>query len=143
MAALSSDPAPIEEVSSSQIVVDAETSLEQEASSHEEVGCSQEVETIEVHKQKRVEIVRKHLEEILVAAKQPSLPTPNSTSEVDGVVSASAEASSFSVTDSVTKSFSSTPGYLANRWNSMSNSFSSSFSTPTSSQVPTFSTPRM
>jgi hypothetical protein len=44
---------------------------------------------------------------------------------------------SSSVNESVVKSFSSTPGYLANRWNSIN----SSFSTPPRSQFPASITP--
>jgi hypothetical protein len=47
------------------------------------------------------------------------------------------ESSSLPTTENVFKSFSSTPGYLANRWNSVN----SSFSTPASSSQPTFRTP--
>ncbi len=49
------------------------------------------------------------------------------------------EASSVSVTENVIKSFSSTPGYLANRWNNIN----SSFSTPPSSKLPPLTTPPM
>jgi hypothetical protein len=48
------------------------------------------------------------------------------------------EGSSFYI-ESVSKSFSSTPGYLANRWNAAN----SSFSTPASSQQAQFITPTM
>jgi hypothetical protein len=140
MVALSSDPASIEELSSSQTVVGAGTSSQQEAvtSSQEEAGSSQEVEAMETHKEKRVDVVK--LSEELVGEAQPLLPTLNAASEIQAaVVGSSAESSSFSATESVTKSFSSTPGYLANRWNTIN----SSFSTPTSPQAPTFSTPPM
>ncbi|TVY47268.1 hypothetical protein LOCC1_G002097 [Lachnellula occidentalis] len=138
MAALSSDPAPIEEFPSSQTMIGAGTSSRQEAafSSQEDIGSSQEVEAMETPKEKHVDLV-KVLEEV-VGETQPLLPTLDATSEVDvTVVDYSAECSSCPASESVTKSFSSTPGYLANRWNNIN----SSFSTPTSSQAPIFSTP--
>lgn len=49
------------------------------------------------------------------------------------------DSSSFPIPDTTTKSFSSTPGYLANRWNA----YNSSFSSPSSSQTPAFTTPAM
>ncbi|TVY12779.1 Homeobox protein YOX1 [Lachnellula arida] len=140
MAALSSDPAPIEEFPSSQTMVGAGTSSQQEAvfSSQEDIGSSQEVEAMETHKEKRVDLVNVSKE--VVEETQPLLPTLDASSEVDvTIIDSSAEPSSCSASESVTKSFSSTPGYLANRWNNIN----SSFSTPTPSQAPIFSTPPM
>ncbi|EHK96950.1 putative Homeobox-leucine zipper protein ROC5 [Glarea lozoyensis 74030] len=56
--------------------------------------------------------------------------------QADAVVEAMSNPNSSS-SDNVSKSFSSTPGYLANRWNTMH----SSFSTPSASQVPIATTP--
>lgn len=55
--------------------------------------------------------------------------------ETSGILTT--EASSVSITENVFKSFSSTPGYLANRWNTINTSFSS----PVASQPAHFSTP--
>ncbi|TVY39085.1 Homeobox protein [Lachnellula subtilissima] len=137
MAALSSDPAPIEESPSSQTMVGAGPSSQQEAvfSSQEDIGSSQEVEAMETHKEKRDDLVNV-LEEVV--EKTQSLPTLDAASDVNAtIVDSSPEFSSCSASESVTKSFSSTPGYLANRWNNMN----SSFSTPISSQTPIFLTP--
>jgi hypothetical protein len=56
--------------------------------------------------------------------------------QADAVLEAMSNPNSSS-SDNVSKSFSSTPGYLANRWNTMH----SSFSTPSASQVPAATTP--
>jgi hypothetical protein len=56
--------------------------------------------------------------------------------EVDATAEALSNPNS-SLSDNVSKSFSSTPGYLSNRWNTMH----SSFSTPSASQAPAVTTP--
>jgi hypothetical protein len=142
MAALSSDPAPIGEICSSQNKAEARTGSQQEPenSSQEEVGSSQEVEVVEVDVEKRVIVVKNGSEDKEIQEELPSLPTSSAASELqNAAVNSSIESSAFSATDSVTKSFTSTPGYLANRWNTGN----SSFSTPTSSEAPIFSTPPM
>ncbi|TVY83353.1 Homeobox protein YOX1 [Lachnellula suecica] len=138
MAALSSDPAPIEDPCGSQSIADARTSSQQRprSSSQEDVESLQDIAVTEAQREKLISEAKKGLEDDVVE-EQP-LPTLNTTSEVETVlVSSSAESSSFSATEILTKSFSSTPGYLANRWNA---SYSSQ-STPTSSQAYMFSTP--
>ncbi|KAH8603064.1 hypothetical protein B0O99DRAFT_588114 [Bisporella sp. PMI_857] len=61
----------------------------------------------------------------------PALKTHSSFRLADG------EETSFALSESANKSFSSTPGYLANRWNASN----TSFSTPLSSQIPQSITP--
>lgn len=51
----------------------------------------------------------------------------------------STQTSLLTVTETVSKSFSSTPGYIANRWNTVN----SSYSTPSSSYTAPFATPSM
>lgn len=138
---MSSDPAPIGEICSSQNKAEARTGSQQEPenSSQEEAGSSQEVEAVEVSMEKRVDVVKNTSEGKEIEGLQ-LLPPSSAASELhNAAVNSSIESSSFSATESVTKSFTSTPGYLANRWNTGN----SSFSTPTSSEAPMFSTPPM
>ena len=69
---------------------------------------------------------------------EPTLPPPATLKRQASAISLG-EGSSFSGQDHFVKSFNSTPGYLANRWNNMN----SSFSTPAASQKPVFTTPNM
>lgn len=71
-------------------------------------------------------------------AVEPTLPPPATLKRQASAISLG-EGSSFSGQDHFVKSFNSTPGYLANRWNNMN----SSFSTPAASQNPLFTTPNM
>jgi hypothetical protein len=142
MAALSSDPASAPIFSSSQSVEEPTMSSREEelANTQEtEVADSQELlNTSEpLHVEEPVEVAKDLPKN--VAETKPSIPHPAPTlkrecsSGVSGI-----EASSFSIS-SVFKSFLSTPGYLANRWNATNGSFS----TPISSQTAQFVTPPM
>jgi hypothetical protein len=139
MAALSSDPASIIAFGSSQSGGELEPSLQQEMiSSQEETGsCQDEVEILLPEPAKeRVEVANGEGVEAVADDRSAFLPPMKHQASSDISVT---ESSSMPTTESVIKSFSSTPGYLANRWNSINNSFSS----PVSSQQPTFCTPPM
>lgn len=132
--------------SSSQSAEDPEPSSQVEVvASQEDAGsCQNEVEVLEpgptemeniIEPEKSVEVEVQV--EAVVEQVAASLPPPLLCQASSGT--SYTESSSFSATENAAKSFSSTPGYLANRWNA----FNSSFSTPSSSQVPTFATPPM
>jgi hypothetical protein len=117
------------------------------ASAEEESGNSQDTEVmdsqelLEVEERLRIEKpieVAKELPNELAKPIPSSLPTPLPTlrRESSGTFGYSMNPDSF---PSAFKSFSSTPGYLANRWNATN----SSFSTPASSQAKSFTTPAM
>ncbi|SRR6266536_733867 len=139
LAALSSDPTPMAAFSSSQTMVEGMPSSQQELPSSP--GSSQVEFLGPPEIEERVEVVESEAADLSVDDKAPSLPPPipalnrQSSSGLSG----QEPCSSLSVNESVVKSFSSTPGYLANRWNSAH----SSFSTPSSSHVPAFVTPTM
>jgi hypothetical protein len=139
MAALSSDPASIMIFGSSQSGGEPEPSSQQEiVNSQERTGSYQdEVEIMNPEPaEARVEVAKS--EEVEPVADRPVfLPPPLKRQASSGI--SVTESSSMPTTESVIKSFSSTPGYLANRWNSVNSSFSS----PASSQQPTFCTPPM
>lgn len=88
------------------------------------------VEILEVEKSSQLIV------EAIVEESTASLPPPvlvRQTSLGNSVPGSS----SFSAAEITSKSFTSTPGYLANRWNSVN----SSFSTPSFTQASTFATP--
>ncbi|KAG4438170.1 hypothetical protein IFR05_006338 [Cadophora sp. M221] len=141
MAALSSDPASMAGYSSSPSMEETEPSSQVEpiASQAEPDHCHDEVPEVSLPKpvetpvevEKEIEPeVEAAVEEVAAALPPPLLRRASSGTSVN-------DSSSFPITDTTTKSFSSTPGYLANRWNA----YNSSFSSPSSSQVPAFTTP--
>ncbi|KAH7364144.1 hypothetical protein BKA65DRAFT_590510 [Rhexocercosporidium sp. MPI-PUGE-AT-0058] len=141
MAALSSDPASMAGYSSSPSTEETEPSSEVEAvvSQEQPESCQDEVPELSLPKpvgipvetEKEIEAeVKAVVEEVAVTLPPQLLRRASSGTSVN-------ESSSFSMPDTTTKSFSSTPGYLANRWNA----YNSSFSTPSSSQLPAFTTP--
>lgn len=140
MAALSSDPASIIAFSSSQHGGDLEPGSQQEMiSSQEETGsCQGEVEiSLPEPVVERVQVATKVEAEPIANDRTTFLPPP--LKRQPSSATSISESSSLPTTESVIKSFSSTPGYLANRWNSVNSSFSS----PASSQQPTICTPQV
>ena len=141
IAALSSDPASAIAPTGSQSSENGGMGSEQDdltGSQEKDIASSQELEKPEVSavREERVQVTEEESSQAMssVPSSVPSLKTQNS----GGITST--EASSFSISDSVVKSFSSTPGYLANRWNAV-HSFSS---TPSSSRISApFATPSM
>lgn len=139
MAALSSDPASNMAFSSSQSGGgDFESSLHQEMiGSQEETGIGQdEAEVLLLEPAAELFKVSKKEEVEAVTLDRPTFLPPLLKRQVSSTISVN-ESSSLPTTESVIKSFSSTPGYLANRWSSINNSIS----TPASSQQPAFCTP--
>lgn len=142
MAALSSDPASMLAFSSSQTVEETGPYSQQKRPSTQD-SWQEEAEFVEpkateepvaTESQEPVEAIQEYVQPPSEPAN--SLPPTLKRQSSSGV--SLPETSSFSVTENVFKSFSSTPGYLANRWNSIN----SSFSTPTSSQTaPPFTPP--
>ncbi|KAE8444583.1 hypothetical protein EG329_014414 [Mollisiaceae sp. DMI_Dod_QoI] len=133
MAALSSDPAPMLAFGSSQTVEEIGPSSQQERSSSQE-SCQEPVEILEP---RRIEDPIKMVEQTVQPSAEPTGPLPARLNREASSGISLPESSSFSANENVFKSFSSTPGYLANRWNSIS----SSFSTPASSQTAPMVTP--
>ncbi|KAN0122498.1 hypothetical protein V8E51_000824 [Hyaloscypha variabilis] len=141
MAALSSDPVSAGVFSSSQNgeeQLDAGSQQEIIGSQDENGSCQDEVEILLPEPAvEHVDITEKEEVEVVTDDRPIFLPPllkhqSSSTTFIN-------ESSSLPTTESVVKSFSSTPGYLANRWNSVNSSFSS----PASSQQPTFCTPQV
>jgi hypothetical protein len=140
MAALSSDPASIILFSSSQSGGEPEATSQKEViSSQEDTSSSPDMVEILLPEpaKERVEVAMGEGVDAVTNDK-PAFFSPNMKHQASSGISIT-ESSSMSTTESVIKSFSSTPGYLANRWNSINSSFSS----PAPSQQPTFSTPSM
>lgn len=143
MAALSSDPAPMLPFGSSQITAELPSSSQQEplstedfddsSSCQDEVDILQPAQTVERPQSSQSERTSSAAVEVTAAALPPASKSHGSPSIF------TADVVSSSVDETVIKSFSSTPGYLANRWNSMN----SSFTTPSSSQLPPSITPPM
>jgi hypothetical protein len=133
---LSSDPASIMAFGRSQSGGEPESSSQQEIASKEETGsCQDEAELLHPEPaEERVEVAKS--EEVEPVADKPAFLPPLLKRQASSRISIT-ESSSIPTTENVIKSFSSTPGYLANRWNSVNSSFSS----PASSQLPTFCTP--
>jgi len=141
MAALSSDPASAGAFSSSQSGVEQfESSSQQEilGSQDENGSCQDEVEILLPDEPlERVSVAQKEETEVIIEERPAFLP-PLLKRQASSAISIN-ETSSLPTAESVVKSFSSTPGYLANRWNSVNSSFSS----PASSQQPALSTPQV
>jgi hypothetical protein len=140
MAALSSDPVSAGVFSSSQNggeQLDAGSQQEIIGSQDENGSCQDEVEILLPEPAvEHVDVTKKEEVEVVTDDRPIFLPPllkrqSSSTTFINE--------SSLPMTESVVKSFSSTPGYLANRWNSVNSSFSS----PASSQPPTFCTPQV
>lgn len=134
MAALSSDMAFS---SSSQNGEELEPSSQQEMISSPEETRSCEVEAeipLPNPAEERVNVAK---EEAVFGVESKSAFLPPLLKRQSSSATSVNESSSLSTTGNVFKSFSSTPGYLANRWNSVN----SSFSTPASPSQPTFRTP--
>lgn len=134
MAALSSDPASMLLFSSSQATTDAGPSSQQERRSSQDSGK----EEVDAPKPSVIEELSKVIEQPVQPSFEPIISLPPTLKQSSSAMSLP-EISSFSVSESVLKSFSSTPGYLANRWNSVSGSFS----TPASSLPQPMLTPPM
>jgi hypothetical protein len=133
MSALSSDP--ISSCScSGQETEDGALGLTQEITGSQDDAASSDVEFLEPRTaEERAEEVEVELipssqvePELLEVQKEDAEASPNAITNANSLFS-----------DSVSKSFSSTPGYLANRWNTVQ----SSFSTPQVPQAPVFTTP--
>jgi hypothetical protein len=139
MSALSSDPIPMPPYSSSQSAIDfVPNSQPEHANSQDQDDRSSCHEGVDVsHSAERP--VSSQSEDLVPLASDnvsqvPPTPRPQGSS-----ASSAPDAVSSSLDESVIKSFSSTPGYLANRWNTTG----SSFSTPPSSHFLTSITPPM
>ena len=143
MAALSSDPASMAGYSSSPSMEETEPSSQAEVNIIQEEPSNAQDEVQEVALPKPAELpvgieekveaeVAAVVEEVVATLPPPLLRRGSSGVSIN-------ESSSFPIPETTTKSFSSTPGYLANRWNT----YNSSFSTPASSQAPVFTTPAM
>ncbi|KAL2072605.1 hypothetical protein VTL71DRAFT_11948 [Oculimacula yallundae] len=141
MAALSSDPASMGGYSSSPSMEELESnSRVQAVAGREQPERSQDEVPeglIPVPVEAPVEAEKKPEAEVEAVAEEivATLPPPLLRRASSGV--SIGESSSMPRPDTTTKSFSSTPGYLANRWNS----YNSSFSSPSSSHAPSFTTP--
>ncbi|KAH6709194.1 hypothetical protein BKA61DRAFT_659158 [Leptodontidium sp. MPI-SDFR-AT-0119] len=141
MAALSSDPASMAGYSSSPSMEETEPSSQVEpiASQAEPERCHGEVPEVSLPEpvETPVEVEKEIEPEVEAAAEEvaATLPPPLRRRASSGT--SVHDSSSFPIPDTTTKSFSSTPGYLANRWNA----YNSSFSSPSSSQTPAFTTP--
>jgi hypothetical protein len=142
MAALSSDPAPVAVLSGSQNMEIAGlgsqqvTSQKMPSSQEKTDSCQDEVEFLEPRSAEE-RILSEKGETVTVITDDnaaPLLPTLQRQSS-SGI--SNLDNGTCSATQSVSRSFSSTPGYLANRWNPIS----SSLSTPSSSQLASFATP--
>lgn len=141
LAGLSSDPASAP-IFRSQNMEEPPSPQEDEAFNTQELDNANAQELPDLsepqHVETRVEAAKDEPERVTENTPS-SLPpsilalSPEPSSGIAGI-----EGSSFPV-KSVFKSFSSTPGYLANRWNTIH----STFSTPTSSQPAQFTTPNM
>jgi hypothetical protein len=141
MAALSSDPASLLPLGSSQTVEETGPGSQEERPSSQD-SCQEEVDAVEPIAAE--EPVAAEVGEPAKAAQEPVQPALEPVTSLPPTLKRQSsgdsppESSSYSVTQNVFTSFSSTPGYLANRWNSIN----SSFSTPASSQpVPLFTPP--
>ncbi len=136
MPALSSDPVITMPFSSSQSSGETIPSSQPEPVTTEE-GNEKSVDEAEVLRQKTqddhaVEMA-KVASELVADEEVPSLPPMLKRQSSSGL----SFASSFSTPENAVTTFSPTPGYLANRWNSIN----SSFSIPISSQQAIFETP--
>ncbi|KAK0119228.1 hypothetical protein ONS95_008084 [Cadophora gregata] len=141
MAALSSDPASMAGYSSSPSMEETEPSSQADVNTSQEESESRQdvVQEAALPKpaERSVEIEKKVDAEVAAVVEEvvATLPPPLFRQTSSGA--SITESSSFPAPEATTKSFSSTPGYLANRWNA----YNSSFSTPASSQAAVFTTP--
>lgn len=133
MAALSSDPAQMMGLSSSQSTQEPNQGSQVEMFEEEEESHTTQVNTPEQIACKAIEIANNEVSEVPT---EPTLPQLNSLKRRSSAISLD-EGSSFTGQDHFVKSFNSTPGYLSNRWNNVNSSFSS----PAATQKPTFTTP--
>lgn len=141
MAALSSDQDPGLYFGSSQNLADGLSQSQSEppdTQDNDETGSFQdETEVLEAEPIHEHPMSSQREKLSLLAENAMSfMPT---TLERQGSGTSTTDVVSGSVDDSVVKSFSSTPGYLANRWNN----FNSPLLTPPSSHIPTSKTPPM
>ena len=121
----SSSSGPESEDASAEVVLEVVASQEEPASQN---PASIESQNVEVPGETELEVIPS-------SQVDPEL-QEDLKEEADAIVEALSNPNS-SLSDTVSKSFSSTPGYLSNRWNTVN----SSFSTPSSSQVPAVTTP--
>jgi hypothetical protein len=144
MATLSSDPASVTVLSDSKNVdipgLSSQQAISQKiASSQEETdSCQDEVEFLEPRPAEEC-ILSEKSEPVGVITDDNAVPLLPMLKRQSSSGISNLENGTCSATQSVSRSFSSTPGYLANRWNPISSSFS--FSTPSSSQLTSFATP--
>jgi hypothetical protein len=142
VAALSSDPASVTVLSDSQNMEVPELSSQQTTSqkipsSQEETdSCQDEVEFLEPRSAEEC-ILSQKSETVGVITDDNTVPLLPMLKRQSSSGISNPDNGTCSATQSVSRSFSSTPGYLANRWNPIS----SSFSTPSSSQLASFATP--
>jgi hypothetical protein len=134
MPALSSDPVSSSSTSSQETEEGGARSTQETVASLEDLASS-ELEILESQNAKESTEIDAELEVIPSSQVDPELPEILKE-EGDAILEALSNPNS-SLSDNVSKSFSSTPGYLANRWNTMH----SPFSTPTASQAPPITTP--
>jgi hypothetical protein len=133
MPALSSDPVSSPS-SGPEAEEDGKRSTQEGEDSHEEMA-SHALEVLKPRSAEEPEQIDPELEVIPSSQIDPEM-QGNLKDEADMTVKALSNPNSSS-SDNVSKSFSSTPGYLANRWNTMHSSFSS----PSASQAPAATTP--
>jgi hypothetical protein len=139
MVPLSSDPASMLPPNSSQKLEEPMSSSQQEQPTSqdrdESSSCQYEIDELRPEAAEEGLDFSKDEAAVVVPEEKVSFPPTPKQEASSGIMNT--EASSVSVTESVIKSFSSTPGYLANRWNNIN----SSFSTPPSSKLPPLTTP--
>lgn len=136
MAALSSDPDSAFHFSSSQNPADVAPD------SQSDPAQTQENDETEVDREESEKVQPEPILEHPISSQREKLSqlAENAMSFMPSSLSRQGSGvSTTDVDDSVVKSFTSTPGYLANRWNN----YNSSSSTPPSSHIPTTSTPPM
>ena len=142
MAALSSEHPPVTVLSDSQSMDIAKLSSQQATSqetpsSQEEIdSCQDEVEFLEPRSVEE-RILSEKCETVGVITVDNAVPLPPPLKRQSSSGISNTDHGTYSATQNVSRSFSSTPGYLSNRWNPIS----SSSSTPSSSQLASFATP--
>ncbi len=140
MVALSSDPASMLPPNSSQNLEELMLSSQQEQPSSQDrdetSSCQYEIDELRPEAaEEGLDFSKGEAAVLAVPEEKVSFPPTPKQEASPGIMNT--EASSVSVTESVIKSFSSTPGYLANRWNNINKSFS----TPPPSKLPPLTTP--
>jgi hypothetical protein len=142
MTALSSDPASVTVLSDSQNMeipgLSSQQATSQKISSSQEEtdSCQDEVEFLEPRSAEEC-ILSERSETVRVITDDNTVPLLPMLKRQSSSGISNLDNGTCSAIRSVSRSFSSTPGYLANRWNPIS----SSFSTPSSSQLASFTTP--